>query len=47
MFTLTSQDWHGVVVAGTLPTSFIQTGRVYDLSGLSPTAAEKSLPDSH
>ncbi|WP_017767311.1 DNA cytosine methyltransferase, partial [Streptococcus agalactiae] len=37
MFTLTSQDRHGVVVAGTLPTSFIQTGRVYDLSGLSPT----------
>ena len=37
MFTLTGQDRHGVVVAGTLPTSFIQTGRVYDLSGLSPT----------
>lgn len=37
MFTLTSRDRHGVVVAGTLPTSFIQTGRVYDLSGLSPT----------
>ena len=37
MFTLTSQDRHGVVVAGTLPTSFVQTGRVYDLSGISPT----------
>ena len=37
MFTLTSQDIHGVVVAGTLPTSFVQTGRVYDLSGISPT----------
>ncbi|MGT2800370.1 DNA (cytosine-5-)-methyltransferase [Streptococcus marmotae] len=37
MFTLTSQDRHGVVVAGTLPTSFVQTGRVYDVSGLSPT----------
>lgn len=37
MFTLTSQDRHGVVVAGTLPTSFLQTGRVYDLSGISPT----------
>ena len=37
MFTLTSQDRHGVVVAGTLPTTFVQTGRVYDLSGLSPT----------
>ncbi|MBS4750407.1 DNA (cytosine-5-)-methyltransferase [Carnobacteriaceae bacterium zg-ZUI78] len=37
MFTLTSQDRHGVVVAGNLPTTFIQTGRVYDVSGLSPT----------
>lgn len=37
MFTLTSQDRHGVVVAGTLPTTFIQTGRVYEVSGLSPT----------
>lgn len=37
MFTLTSRNRHGVVVAGTLPTSFIQTERVYDLSGLSPT----------
>ncbi|WP_138284229.1 DNA (cytosine-5-)-methyltransferase [Streptococcus anginosus] len=37
MFTLTAQDRHGVVVAGTLPTTFVQTGRVYDISGLSPT----------
>ena len=37
MFTLTSQDRHGVVVAGNLPTSFDQTGRVFDTSGLSPT----------
>ncbi|HEM4070620.1 TPA: DNA (cytosine-5-)-methyltransferase [Streptococcus suis] len=37
MFTLTSQDRHGVMVAGTLPTSFVQTGRVYDISGISPT----------
>ena len=36
MFTLTSQDRHGLVVAGTLPTSFVQTGRVYDFSGISP-----------
>lgn len=37
MFTLTAQDRHGVVVAGTLPTSFAQTGRIYDISGVSPT----------
>ncbi|WP_438838419.1 DNA (cytosine-5-)-methyltransferase [Streptococcus pluranimalium] len=37
MFTLTSQDKHGVVVAGTLPTSFVQNGRVYELSRISPT----------
>lgn len=37
MFTLTTQDKHGVVVAGTLPSSFVQTGRVFDISGLSPT----------
>lgn len=37
MFTLTAQDRHGVVVAGTLPTSFVQTGRIYDISGVSPT----------
>ncbi|MCW8518630.1 DNA (cytosine-5-)-methyltransferase [Streptococcus macedonicus] len=34
MFT---QDRHGVVVVGNLPTSFDQTGRVFDISGLSPT----------
>ena len=37
MFTLTGQDRHGVMVAGTLPTSFVQTGRIYDISGVSPT----------
>lgn len=37
MFILTAQDRHGVVVAGTLPTSFVQTGRIYDISGVSPT----------
>lgn len=37
MFTLTSQDRHGVLVAGTIPSSFEQTGRVYDIAGLSPT----------
>lgn len=37
MFTLTSQDRHGVVVAGNLPTSFDQTGRVFDIAALSPT----------
>ena len=37
MFTLTAQDKHGVVVAGHLPTTFDQTGRVYEKFGLSPT----------
>ncbi|MEY8459451.1 DNA (cytosine-5-)-methyltransferase [Lactococcus ileimucosae] len=37
MFTLTAQDRHGVLVAGHLPTSFAQAGRVYEVSGLSPT----------
>ncbi|HGK5876302.1 TPA: DNA (cytosine-5-)-methyltransferase [Streptococcus agalactiae] len=37
MFTLTAQDKPGVVVAGNLPTAFVQTGRVYDISGISPT----------
>lgn len=37
MFTLTAQDRYGVVVAGTLPTTFVQTGRVYDSLGISPT----------
>lgn len=36
MFTLTAQDKHGVVVAGNLPTAFVQTGRVYDISGILP-----------
>lgn len=37
MFTLTAQDRHGVLVAGNLPTKFAQSGRVYEVSGLSPT----------
>ncbi|HEL1193695.1 TPA: DNA (cytosine-5-)-methyltransferase [Streptococcus equi subsp. zooepidemicus] len=37
MFTLTAQDRHGVLVAGNLPTSFDQAGRVYHTEGLSPT----------
>ena len=37
MFTLTTLDRHGVVVVGNLPTSFVQSGRVYDIKGLSPT----------
>ncbi|WP_449460873.1 DNA (cytosine-5-)-methyltransferase [Streptococcus suis] len=37
MFTLTAQDRHGVLVAGNLPTTYAQSGRVYDVTGLSPT----------
>lgn len=37
MFTLTSQDRHGIVVVGDLPTSFKEAGRVYDSEGLAPT----------
>lgn len=37
MFTITAQDRHGIVLAGQLPTSFVQSGRVYESSGLSPT----------
>ena len=37
MFTLTSQDRHGVLVAGNLPSTFDQAGRVYDPEGISPT----------
>ena len=37
MFTLTGQDRHGIVVAGNLPGSHEQNGRVYDPNGISPT----------
>ena len=37
MFTLTGQVRHGVMVVGNIPTSFAQSGRVYNKSGLSPT----------
>ena len=37
MFTLTGQDRHGIVVAGTLPGTHEQNGRVYDIDGISPT----------
>ena len=34
MFTLNTQDRHGIVVVGDLPTSFKETGRVYGSEGL-------------
>ena len=37
MFTFNTQDCHGIVVVGDLPTSFKETGRVYGSEGLSPT----------
>ena len=37
MFTLTGQDRHGIVVAGNLPGSHEQNGRVYAPEGVSPT----------
>lgn len=37
MFTLTSQDRHGILLAGHLPSVREQSGRVYDPNGLSPT----------
>lgn len=37
MFTLTAQDRHGIIVAGNLPGSHEQNGRVYDINGISPT----------
>lgn len=37
MFTLTGQDRHGIVVAGNLPGTHEQNGRVYDINGISPT----------
>lgn len=37
MFTVTAQDRHGIMIAGNLPTKFVQSGRVYDIEGLAPT----------
>ncbi|WP_125075053.1 DNA (cytosine-5-)-methyltransferase, partial [Streptococcus canis] len=37
MFTLTSQDRHGILLAGHLPSVREQSGRVYDPYGLAPT----------
>lgn len=37
MLTLTGQDRHGIVVAGNLPGTHEQNGRVYDPGGISPT----------
>lgn len=37
MFTLTSQDRHGIVVAGELPGNHDQNSRVYNPRGLAPT----------
>lgn len=37
MFTLTSQDRHGILLAGHIPSVREQSGRVYDPNGLSPT----------
>ncbi len=37
MFTLTSQDRHGIVIAGHLPSARQQSSRVYATEGLAPT----------
>lgn len=37
MFTLTSQDRYGILLAGHIPSVREQSGRVYDTNGLSPT----------
>ena len=37
MFTLTSQDKHGILIAGKLPGNHDQNSRVYDPYGLAPT----------
>lgn len=37
MFTLTSQDRHGILLAGHIPSVREQSGRVYDPNDLSPT----------
>ena len=37
MFTLTTQDKHGILIAGKLPGNHDQNSRVYDTNGLVPT----------
>ena len=37
MFTLTTQDKHGILIAGELPGNHDQNSRVYDTNGLAPT----------
>lgn len=37
MFTLTTQDKHGILIAGKLPGNHDQNSRVYDTDGLAPT----------
>ena len=37
MFTLTTQDKHGIMIAGKLPGNHDQNSRVYDTNGLAPT----------
>lgn len=37
MFTLTTQDKHGILIAGQLPGNHDQNSRVYDTNGLAPT----------
>lgn len=37
MFTLTTQDKHGILIAGKLPGNHDQNSRVYDTNGLAPT----------
>ena len=37
MFTLTTQDNHGILIAGKLPGNHDQNSRVYDINGLAPT----------
>lgn len=37
MFALTSQDRHGIVIAGRLPSARQQSSRVYATEGLAPT----------
>ena len=37
MFTLTTQDKHGIMIAGKLPGNHDQNSRVYDTDGLAPT----------
>ena len=37
MFTLTSQDRHGIILAGNIPVNHEQNSRVYESEGLAPT----------